>query len=139
MLWRQEVSVYINKEFMIGIKSNFGDITKDLVPMNDILIPKCFQDKILAHFFRNPKVRKTNIDALFSPSKLKNEILKVVRACLIIIFPLSNNLPSLDEVFFLKLGNNEFLLLVVNFSIPDKTKTSKHENSAKMSLICHRV
>ena len=27
--------------------------------------------------------------------------------------------------------------LVVNFSIPDKTKTSKHENSAKMSLICH--
>ena len=35
------------------------------------------------------------------------------------------------------MGSNEFLLLVVNFSIPDKTKTSKHENSAKMSLICH--
>ena len=32
---------------------------------------------------------------------------------------------------------NEFLLLVVNFSIHDKTKTSKHENSAKMSLICN--
>ena len=42
-------------------------------------------------------------------------------------FPLKFNIQSYLN------GEN----LVVNFSIPDKTKTSKHENSAKMSLICH--
>ena len=44
-----------------------------------------------------------------SSKNLKNEILKVVRACLIISYQLSNQLLSLDEVFFLKFNIQSYL------------------------------